>query len=83
MANYSFVVKKGKYVLQLSTTDRELLVSQFEAWVRQAGEYARQQKIKGHKDIVNSQIQAEEKITEQKIEAQISSYQTTSESKLT
>lgn len=79
MANYSFVVKKGKYVLQLSTTDRELLVSQFEAWVRQAGEYARQQKIKGHKDIVNSQIQAEEKITEQKIEAQISSYQTTSE----
>lgn len=79
MATYSFVVKKGKYVLQLSTTDRELLVSQFEAWVRQAGEYARQQKIKGHKDIVNSQIQAEEKITEQKIEEQIGSYQSAQE----
>jgi len=79
MATYSFVVKKGKYVLELSTTDRELLVSQFEAWVRQAGEYARQQKIKGHKDVVNSQIKAEEKITEQNIEAQISSYQSVPE----
>ena len=62
MATYSFVVKKGKYVLELSTTDRELLVSQFEAWVRQSGEYARQQKIKEHKGVVNSQIQAEEKL---------------------
>ena len=79
MATYSFVVKKGKYVLELSTTDRELLVSQFEAWVRQSGEYARQQKIKEHKDVVNSQIQAEEKITEQRIENQINSYQSAPE----
>ena len=79
MATYSFVVKKGKYVLELSTSDRELLVSQFEAWVRQAGEYARQQKIKGHKDVINSQIKDEEKITEQNIEAQINSYQSTPE----
>ena len=40
-------------------------------WVRQAGEYARQKKIKEHKDTVNTQIREEEEITKQNIEAQI------------
>ena len=46
MATYSFRIKKGKYQLDLSTTDRELVVEQFELWVKQAGEYARSRKAK-------------------------------------
>ena len=41
MATYAFKVKKGKYQLDLSTTDKDLLVSQFELWVKQAGAYAK------------------------------------------
>ena len=71
MAIYSFKVTKGKYILELKTTDKELLVGQFGLWVRQAGEYARQKRIKEHKDVVNSQIQAEEEVTKRNIEEQI------------
>ncbi len=71
MASYSFKITKGKYVLELVTSDKELLVEQFGMWVRQAGEYARQKKIKEHKDTVNTQIREEEEITKQNIEAQI------------
>ena len=71
MATYSFTIRKGKYQLGLVTTDRELLSAQFEQWVREAGEYARQRKVREHKDIVNTQIKAEEEITKQNIEEQI------------
>lgn len=71
MATYSFKVTKGKYELELKTTDKDLLVEQFGMWVRQAGEYARQQKVKGYKDVVNKQIQDEEEITNRNIENQI------------
>lgn len=71
MATYSFRIKKGKYQLDLSTTDRELVVEQFELWVKQAGEYARSRKAKECKDIVNTQIRAEEEITKKNIEAQL------------
>ena len=71
MATYSFRIKKGKYQLDLSTTDRELVVEQFELWVKQAGEYARSRKAKECKNIVNTQIKAEEEITKKNIEAQL------------
>lgn len=71
MATYSFRIKKGKYQLDLSTTDRELVVEQFEAWVKQAGEYVRTRKAKECKNIVNTQIRAEEEITKRNIEAQL------------
>lgn len=71
MATYSFTIKKGKYQLDLVTTDRELLSEQFEQWVREAGEYAKQKKAREHKDLVNTQIKAEEEITKQNIENQI------------
>ena len=73
MATYSFTIRKGKYQLELITTDKELLTEQFEQWVREAGEYAKQRKVKEHKDIVNSQIKAEEEITRKNIENQIKS----------
>lgn len=73
MATYSFRIKKGKYQLELSTTDKELLVEQFELWVKQASDYARKQKAKECKELVSNQIKAEEEITNKNIEAQISS----------
>ena len=65
MATYSFRIKKGKYQLDLSTSDKELLAQQFDLWVRQAGDYARKRKAQECKDLVNSQIKAEEEITEE------------------
>lgn len=72
MATYSFRIKKGAYQLDLSTSDKELLVDQFELWVKQASDYARKQKAKECKELVNNQIKAEEEITNKNIEAQIS-----------
>lgn len=71
MATYSFVIRKGKYQLELVTTDKELLSEQFEQWVREAGEYAKQRKAQEHRDIVNTQIKAEEEVTKHNIEEQI------------
>lgn len=71
MANYSFTIKKGKYKLELITSDRELLSEQFEQWVRDAGDYALQKKMREHKDAIDTQIQEEEKITKKNIEKQI------------
>ncbi len=76
MATYSFTIKKGKYQLELITTDKELLTGQFEHWIREAGEYAKQKKTKEHKDAINSQIEAEEEITRKNIEKQIKSDRT-------
>lgn len=72
MATYSFKIKKGEYQLDLSTTDKELLVEQFELWVNQASDYARKRKAKECKELVSNQIKAEEEITNKNIEAQIS-----------
>lgn len=72
MSKYSFRIKKGKYQLDLVTTDKELLVAQFELWVKQAGAYAKKQKAKECKDIVETQIKAEEEVTKKNIEKQIS-----------
>ena len=71
MATYSFTIRKGKYQLELVTTDKELLSEQFEQWVREAGEYAKQRKAQEHRDIVNTQIKAEEEVTKHNIEEQI------------
>ena len=74
MATYSFTIRKGKYQLDLITTDKELLSEQFEQWVREAGEYAKQKKAREQKDLVNTQIRAEEEITKQNIEKQIQNH---------
>lgn len=71
MSTYSFTIRKGKYQLDLITTDRELLSEQFEHWVREAGEYAKLRKVKEGKNIANAQIRAEEEITKKNIEEQI------------
>ena len=72
MATYSFRIKKGKYQLDLSTTDKELLAGQFDLWVRDAGAYARKRKANECKELVNTQIKAEEEVTKKNIEQHIS-----------
>lgn len=74
MATYSFTIKKGKYKLELSTTDKELLVEQFELWVRDAGAYAKKRKANECKNMVNTQIRAEEEITKKNIETQLAKH---------
>jgi hypothetical protein len=71
MATYSFKIKKGKYELNLSTSDKELLVEQFELWVKQATEYAQKRKAKECKELVKTQIKEEEEITKKNIETHI------------
>ena len=71
MATYSFIIRKGKYQLELNTTDKELLTEQFAVWVREAGEYARQKKAQEHRNIADNQVKAEEVVTKQRIEEQI------------
>ena len=74
MATYAFKVKKGKYQLDLSTTDKDLLVSQFELWVKQAGAYAKRRKANECRNLVNSQIKTEEEITKKNIEEQLAKH---------
>ena len=71
MTTYSFKVTKGRYQLSLTTTDRDMIVDQFEKWVRKASEYV--QKNKGHDTVssVNSKINAEREITQRKIDEQL------------
>lgn len=68
MATYSFRIKKGVYLLELSTSDKELLVSQFEHWVNDASKYAKKLKAKECKNLVNSQIKAEAEVTKENVE---------------
>lgn len=74
MATYSFIIKIGQYRLELNTTDKMLLSKQFEAWVNDASVYANNAKIKMCKEMVNSQIKADEEITRKNIEEQISKH---------
>ena len=71
MSTYSFRVTKGKYQLSLTTTDKDVVVTQFAKWVNSAGEYAQKQKIREGKNRVESQINEEKKITQKKIDEQL------------
>ncbi len=71
MSNYSFRIRKGKYLLELNTSDKELLAEQFELWVKQASAYAKKRKAAECKDIVERQIKAEEEITRKNIATEL------------
>ena len=81
MSTYSFTVRKGNFKLELTTTDSEMLSMQFEQWVSAAGVYAKQKRAKECKELVESQIKAEEKITQKNIDSQIAKKEQTQESK--
>ena len=74
MTTYSFKVTKGKYQLSLTTTDRDMIVDQFEKWVRKASQYVR--KNAGHEAVsrANAQVNAERELTQRKIDEQLKSH---------
>jgi len=71
MTTYSFKITKGKYQLSLTTTDRDMIVDEFEKWVRKASEYVN--KNKGHETVshASSQVLSERELTQRKIEEQL------------
>lgn len=74
MSTYSFKITKGKYQLILATSDKELVNEQFEKWVKAASKYAKEKKAKECKELVNTQIKAEEEITRKNIEEQLAKH---------
>ncbi len=71
MTTYSFKVTKGKYQLTFSTTDREMIIDEFEKWVRKISEYVQKNKGQDAVKQVNSQINAEKELTQKRIEEQL------------
>lgn len=74
MSTYSFRVKKGKFQIDVMTSDSEMISRQFELWVAKAGAYAKSQRAKECKNLVESQIKAEEKITQKNIDKQLAKH---------
>lgn len=71
MSVYSFKIKKGKYELSLSTSDKELVTEQFALWVKKAADYVQKHKVRQCKDMVEAQINNEKEITQKRIDEQL------------
>ena len=71
MSTYSFRATKGKFQLSLSTTDKDLVVEQFEKWVRQAAAYSKKQKSVAVQNTDSSQVNAAKEYTQRKIDEQL------------
>lgn len=71
MTTYSFKVTKGKYQLSLTTTDRDMIVDEFEKWVRRVSDFV--QKHKGRESASRAEvaIPSERELTQKKIEEQL------------
>ncbi len=71
MTTYSFKVTKGKYQLSLTTTDRDMIVDEFEKWVRKVSEYV--SKNKGTETVVHQSQPAvsQRELTQRKIDEQL------------
>ena len=82
MPNYSVIIRKGKFQLDLTTTDSEFVINQFELWIKSAKDYAQKHKVNQCKNNVNTQIKEEEKITQKNIDKQISNFEKAPEPEL-
>ena len=71
MTTYSFKVTKGKYQLSLTTTDRDMIVDEFEKWVRKVSDYVG--KNKGHETVTHARpsMSAERELTQKRIDEQL------------
>ena len=71
MTIYSFKVTKGRYQLSLSTTDREMIVEEFEKWVKGVSNYVH--KNSGHNEVSHAKVQAvtERELTQRKINEEL------------
>ena len=71
MTTYSFKVTKGRYQLSLTTTDRDMIVEEFEKWVRKASECVQKNKGQGGSMHSASGMNAEKELTQRKIDEQL------------
>jgi hypothetical protein len=71
MTTYSFKVTKGRYQLSLTTTDRDMIVEEFEKWVKSVADYV--QKNKGHESVSSAkkQVFSERELTQRKIDEEL------------
>ena len=70
MSTYSFRVTKGIIQLSLSTSDKDLVVEQFEKWVHAAAAYTQKRKnAQGGR--ASEQLNAAREYTQRKIDEQL------------
>ena len=72
MATYSFKVTKGRYQLSLTTTDQDMIVEEFEKWVRKVSDYV--QKSKGHDQVADNKtnrINSEKELAQKRADEQL------------
>ena len=71
MTTYSIKVTKGKYQLSLTTTDRDMIVDEFEKWVQKVSAYVH--KSKEHESVAHSAFRpnSEREHIDKKIEEQL------------
>lgn len=73
MSTYSFKVTKGKFELTLSTTDQDLVIEQFEKWVRAAAAVSKKTATDNQSATNNMSrtISDAAKLTQRKVEEQL------------
>ena len=71
MTTYSFKVTKGRYQLSLTTTDREMIIDQFEQWVRKVSDYVNKTKKHNSSSYANPQMSAERELTQRRVDEQL------------
>ena len=71
MTTYSFKVTKGKYQLSLTTTDRDMIVDEFEKWVNKISGYVNKMKETGTVVHQNLQTVSEKELTDKRVEEQL------------
>ena len=58
-------------MLSLETSDSEFVSNQLDLWIKSSSDYAKKHKISACKELINKQIQEQEEITQQNIDAQM------------
>ena len=74
MTTYSFKVTKGRYQLSLTTTDRDMIVDEFEKWVRKASNCVTTSNGHDATSYVGSKNSVEKELTQRKIDEQLKRY---------
>ncbi len=82
MTTYSFKVTKGRYQLSLTTTDRDMIVDEFEKWVRKVSDYVQKNSEQVSSSRTNTaKRNTEKELTQKRIDEQLKRTKKTEESK--
>lgn len=82
MTTYSFKVTKGRYQLSLTTTDRDMIVDEFEKWVRKVSDYVQKNSEQVSSSRANTaKRNTEKELTQKRIDEQLKRTKKTEENK--